>query len=136
MTDYYIDWLIVGGFLFFLTFIAHLTGKYNKNVTDFLAANRCAGRYLITISDSIAGLGAISIIAFFQLYYNAGFSAVWWKTLEMAAVSFMMLTGWVVYRFRRTKALTMAQFLEIRYSRKFRMFAGLLAWFSDRKSVV
>jgi len=40
------------------------------------------------------------------------------------------VSGWVLYRFRQTRALTMAQFFEIRYSRKFRIFAGALAFLS------
>jgi len=40
------------------------------------------------------------------------------------------VSGWVLYRFRQTRALTMAQFFEIRYSRNFRIFAGALAFLS------
>jgi SSS family solute:Na+ symporter len=43
---------------------------------------------------------------------------------------FISLTGFVVYRFRRTRALTLAQFFEQRYSRRFRLFAGCLCWLS------
>ena len=40
------------------------------------------------------------------------------------------MTGWVQYRYRQTRAMTMAQFMEIRYSRHFRLFAGFLCFFS------
>ena len=40
------------------------------------------------------------------------------------------LTGWVFYRFRETRAMTMAQFFEKRYNKKFRVFAGIVCWTS------
>lgn len=39
----------------------------------------------------------------------------------------MALSGWVIYRFCQTCAMTLAQFFEMRYSRRFRVFAGLVA---------
>jgi Na+/proline symporter len=50
--------------------------------------------------------------------------------MENPAMILIALSGWVVYRFRQTRALTMAQFFEIRYSRRFRVFAGLVAFLS------
>ncbi len=40
----------------------------------------------------------------------------------------MALSGWVIYRFCQTCAMTLAQFFEMRYSRRFRVFAGLVAY--------
>jgi SSS family solute:Na+ symporter len=38
------------------------------------------------------------------------------------------ISGWVIYRFRETRALTLAQFFEIRYSKSFRVFTGFLGF--------
>ena len=42
----------------------------------------------------------------------------------------LSVSGFVTYRFRATRAMTMAEFFELRYSRKFRIFAGIIAWVS------
>ncbi len=38
------------------------------------------------------------------------------------------MSGWVIYRFRSTRCLTLAQFFEKRYSRRFRIFTGIVAF--------
>src|SRR5690606_22462363 len=40
------------------------------------------------------------------------------------------MSGWVAYRYRETRVFTMAQFFEVRYSRRFRIVAGMLTWVS------
>jgi len=42
----------------------------------------------------------------------------------------MVLAGWVSYRYRETRVFTLAQFFEVRYSKSFRVFAGILGWVS------
>jgi len=44
-----------------------------QGVADFLSASRSAGRYLLTIAGEMAGNGAISVVAMFELYYLSGF---------------------------------------------------------------
>ena len=126
----WIDWVIVAAFLCFTAFWAIGTQKYTKSVADFLAAGRCAKRYLLTVSEGMAALGAISIVASFELYYVIGFSGAWWYFLMIVVSTVVFLSGWVFYRYRQTRALTLAQFLEIRYSKRFRVFTGVVAWLS------
>ncbi|MAD77864.1 MAG: hypothetical protein CMJ51_00660 [Planctomycetaceae bacterium] len=123
-----LDWIIVAIFVVGLVLAALATNRYARTVSGFLAADRCAGRYLIAVSYGMAQLGVISLVWFWQQYYDVGFTSVWWGFMENPALIVIALSGWVVYRFRQTRALTMAQFFEIRYSRKFRVFAGLVAF--------
>lgn len=125
-----LDWLIVAGFLAALVATALATNRYARTVSGFLAADRCAGRYLIAVSYGMAQLGVISLVWFWQQYYDVGFTSIWWGLMENPALVVIALSGWVVYRFRQTRALTMAQFFELRYSRRFRVFAGIVAFFS------
>ncbi|MGE4490030.1 MAG: sodium:solute symporter, partial [Kiritimatiellales bacterium] len=92
--------------------------------------NRCAGRYLLTIASGMGGLGAITLIACFEGVFVGGLTNSWWTMGEGLIVSVVMVSGWILYRFRQTRALTLAQFLEVRYSRRFRIFAGLICWLS------
>lgn len=125
-----IDWTIT------IVFIAALIGvliychKFVKSSADFLAANRCAGRYLLTITSGMAGIGVISFVASFEQTFVAGFSSVWWSFLSAPIGIIIAVTGWVFYRLRETRCLTLAQFFELRYSRRFRIFCGILGWFS------
>ena len=103
------------------------TKIYMHSVADFLAANRCAGRYIICVADGMADLGAVTFIFSFEMYFFSGFSPYWWSLMTLPISLIIALSGWVIYRYRQTRAMTLAQFFEARYSRKFRIFAGILA---------
>lgn len=125
-----LDWAVLGAMVVFICWSGYVTSKYTRSVSDFLAGNRCAGKYLLGVADGIAGLCAISIVALFEMYYKAGFTAVWWQMMMLIAMVLVSISGWVQYRYRQTRSMTMAQFFEVRYSRGFRVFAGLLAFVS------
>jgi len=128
MNLHLIDWLIVLGLLVVLLGAALYTARYTKSVSAFLAAERCGGRYLIALAFAMAGTGVISLVYWFEIYYEAGYTAYWWSSLTEPALIVIALSGWVVYRYRQTRAMTLAQFFEMRYSRNFRVFAGLVAF--------
>ena len=125
-----LDWAILAAITLIIFLIAAATRRYTQSVADFVAANRCAGKYLLTVAEGAAGIGVITIIAWMEMYYQAGFAATWWNWVMMPIYYTLALTGWILYRFRETRCLTMAQFFEVRYSKGFRIFAGILAWIS------
>jgi SSS family solute:Na+ symporter len=123
-----IAWSVVGGLLAGLIAMAVYSNRFTKNVSDFLVAGRAGGRYMMTMASGMVWIGAINVVAMFELYYNAGFNAMWWVMLTTPLSLYICITGWGVYRFRETRALTVAQFLEMRYDKKTRVIAGILAW--------
>jgi len=125
-----IDWSIVLIFLALMIAMVLFSKNLVKSVSDFLATGRTGGRYIISMFHGTAALGAITVIGALEQNYSAGFNSRWWEMPTAVILVAISVTGWVVYRFRRTKALTMAQFFEMRYSRAFRVFAGFLAFLS------
>ena len=124
----FIDWLIVAIALGGMIYSVRMTKGLMKSVTDFLSAGRTAGRYVLSVSSGVAGLGAISIVMFLEMGYVAGFSLSWWGLSQGIIILAITMSGWVIYRFRSTRCLTLAQFFEKRYSRNFRIFAGIVAF--------
>jgi SSS family solute:Na+ symporter len=124
----FLDWAIIACMYIAIIAVVQRTRSRMRGVADYLVAGRLAGRYLLTISQGIAALGAITVVAWLEMGYEAGFAQYWWG-FTMALVNLaVMVTGWVTYRFRRTRALTLAEFFERRYSRRFRIVAGSVAF--------
>ena len=125
-----IDWGIVALCLSVLFVGVRISKKFVRSVVDFLSAGRTAGRYMITVSQGMAFIGAITIVGQWEMNYVAGFALRWWEFIMAVVLLAITVSGWVIYRFRQTRALTIAQFLEMRYSKNFRIFAGILAFIS------
>jgi len=123
-----LDWCIPAALYAAILAAVLVTRRRMRGVADYLAAGRSAGRYLLTVSAGIAGLGAITVVANLEMGYEAGFAQSWWGLTMSLFQVLVMVTGWVTYRFRRTRALTLAEFFERRYSRRFRLFAGTVAF--------
>ena len=87
-------------------------------------------RQVLSVSSGVAGLGAISIVMFMEMGFVAGFALSWWGLSQGIIILAITMSGWVIYRFRMTRSLTLAQFFEKRYSRNFRIFAGIVAFFA------
>lgn len=125
-----LDWTIVAAFVAVLVGFALHSRRYMRSVAGFLSAERCAGRYLVTVAYNMAQVGVITLVWYFQIGYDVGFTQIWWGYLEGPSLVVLAATGWVIYRFRETRAMTLAQFFEMRYSRRFRICAGVVAFAS------
>jgi Na+/proline symporter len=93
-------------------------------VVDYLAAGRVAGRYVISVGDLSSSLGVITLVALVEMKYQVGYALTFWEYMVIPVSIIMGLTGYCTYRFRETKSLSIGQFLEMRYSRSFRIVAA------------
>lgn len=125
-----IDWVIVVSIYVILVAGMLYSRRYMRSVADFLAAGRTAGRYLITVSAAIAGVGAITIVGNLEMNFEAGFAMSWWGLSMGLIILILAVSGWVIYRFRSTRSLTLSEFFERRYSRRFRIASGLVCFIS------
>ncbi len=77
------DWWVIGLAFLSLVIVGIISQRQTKSVADFLAANRLANRYLLTTASFMVAYDAATIIAMFQNYYDAGFTANWWIWLSV-----------------------------------------------------
>ncbi len=120
-----LDWMIFFATPVVVFIISLQTRRYIVGVADFLASRRAGGRYLLSLAGGTASMGAISAVAMFQMFYKAGTAINWWGNIALPLSMIMTVTGFVYYRYRETRVLTMGQFFEVRYSHNFRIFMGL-----------
>jgi len=123
-----LDWSVVFIVLAVTTFMAIYASRYSKSVSDFLSASRCARRYLIAVAEGEAATGPMAMMAFIEMYYQAGFGALWWPLMRSPVFLIVAISGWVLYRYRQSRAMTLAQFVEMRYSKNLRIFVGIVAF--------
>ena len=110
---HWIDWCIMIIPVIVILGLAIYSGKYVRGVVDFLAAGRVAGRYVISVGDLTAGLSVITLVALCEAKYQTGYGVDFWGKLVAPLGVIFSLTGYCVYRWRETKALSFGQFLEI-----------------------
>ena len=121
---HWIDWCIVIIPVLAVFSLAVYSKKFVRGVVDYLAAGRVAGRYVITVGDMTAGLGIITLVALVEANYQTGIAVSFWNIITTPVGILVGLTGFCIYRFRESKALSNGQFLEMRYSRSFRIIAS------------
>ncbi|MFA4945480.1 MAG: sodium:panthothenate symporter [Lentisphaeria bacterium] len=122
----WLSWMIVVVPVVGVLWAAFYSRRYVKDVADYLACGRVAGRYVISVGDMAAGLSVISLVAACEANYQVGMAIGFWGAIGTPVSAFLALTGYCVYRFRQTRCLSIGQFLELRYSRSFRIVAAAI----------
>ncbi|MGE4300962.1 MAG: sodium:solute symporter [Victivallaceae bacterium] len=125
---HWIDWLIAAAPLGVVLYFGWRVQRYITGVSDFMTAGRVAGRYLIAVADGAAALGLISVINTLEVKYVSGLAYDFWGNFAILLGFLLTLSGFIIYRYRETRVMTMSQFFELRYNKSFRVFSGLVAF--------
>jgi SSS family solute:Na+ symporter len=108
--------------------IGVITQRHMKGVAHFVSGGRVGGRYLLAVAKGEMQAGAVVFVAWWEVFAHAGFVPTWWGWISAPVSLIVGIFGFVIYRFRETTAMTLAQFFEMRYSRNFRSFTGILGF--------
>lgn len=123
-----LDWTLIAlPFLLVIT-VGLITQRRMKSVADFMAGGRLAGPYLLAVARGELQAGAVVFVAMFEMISRSGFTMGWWGLLSAPVSILVAISGFVIYRYRETRAMTLAQFFELRYDKRFRVFTGILGF--------
>jgi len=125
-----LDWIISIAPLLVVLAAGLYCRKYVRGVADFVSGGRVADRYLLSIAGGELAAGTVVFVAMFEVISRSGFALGWWGWLTGPAALAIGISGFVTYRFRETRAMTLAQFFELRYNKTFRLFTGFLGFFA------
>lgn len=120
------DWLIVILPVAGIMYMGWYVRRYITGVSEFLVCGRVCRRYVITTANMANALGLVTLAAFIEVHYRVGFAMGYWYNLSMPITVMIALSGYCIYRFRETRAMSLGQFLEMRYSRSLRIFSCFL----------
>ena len=127
----WIDWLIVIVPVATVMFMGWKAGRYVRGVSDYLVAGRICGRYVLSVADVANGLAVITLVSYVELHYKTGFAMFFWSNIILPLSMMFALVGYCTYRFRETRAMSLGQFLEMRYCKGLRILASGLRTTSE-----
>jgi len=122
----YIDWGIVLLYLALSLFIGLKVRKYITNMTDFIGAGRAVGTWLGIATLIGTEMGLITIMYSAQKGFTGGFASFHIALLAIIVTFGVGATGFIVYRLRALKILTIPEFYEKRFGRRTRILGGIL----------
>ena len=122
-----IDWQILGVLFLALLALAIWINTRCRSVADYLVSGRKV-RLWLGMGAGIAGeIGLVSIVAMCEQGYMRGFGFVLIGLLSMCVmVPLFGVFGFGIERFRASKAMSVPQYIEMRYSRRLRIATGII----------
>ena len=120
------DWAIIGAYLLISVVIGLLVKKYVRNMADFVGAGRALGTCLGVATMTGTEMGLITVMYSAQKGFTGGFAAFHIGVAAGVVAFIVGATGFIVYRLRKLKVLTIPEFYGLRFGPKTRILGGIM----------
>lgn len=121
-----IDWIIVMVYICIPVGIGILVRKYIRQLSDFLVAGRSLRLFLAIATMTGTELGLVTVMYNSELGFKHGFSAFHVGVIESICVLAIGLSGFIVYKLRQMKIMTIPEFYEKRFGKNVRIIGGII----------
>ena len=121
-----IDWVIVICYPMISLVIGLVVRKYIVNMHDFVCAGHSLGTCLGIATLTGTELGLITVMYSSQKGFAGGFAAFHIALVAGIATFMVGLTGFIVYRLRALKVMTIPEFYGRRFGKKTQILGGIM----------
>jgi solute:Na+ symporter, SSS family len=121
-----LDWVILVIYVG-ATLAAGIYGrKFVGGITDFLVAGRELGTFIGIATLAATEIGTITFMYYAELGYKTGYASFVNGLIAGVVMIVIGRTGFVVSKLRELRLMTVPEFFEAKFSRKLRVFTGVL----------
>lgn len=121
-----IDWIIVLVYICIPVVIGIIVKKYIRQLSDFIVAGRSLRLFIAIATLTGTELGLVTVMYNAELGFKHGFSAFHVGLIEMVCILAIGLTGFIVYKLRKLRVMTIPEFYNLRFGRKVRIIGGFI----------
>ena len=121
-----IDWIIVMVYICIPVVIGILVRKYIRQISDFIVAGRSLRLFLAIATLTGTELGLVTVMYNSELGFKHGFSAYHVALIESVCILAIGLTGFIVYKLRELKLMTIPEFYGMRFGKSVRVIGGTI----------
>lgn len=121
-----IDWIIVSVYICIPVVIGIIVKKYIRQLSDFIVAGRSLKLFIAIATLTGTELGLVTVMYNSELGFKHGFSAFHVGIIETVCILAIGLTGFIVYKLRQLRIMTIPEFYGMRFGRKVRIVGGII----------
>jgi len=121
-----IDWVIVCVYICIPVAIGIVVKKYIRQLSDFIVAGRSLRLFIAIATLTGTELGLVTVMYNSELGFLHGLSAFHVGIIEVFCILAIGLTGFIVYKLRQMRVMTIPEFYQMRFGRNVRIVGGVI----------